>query len=94
MAGDYFVFVIFNRSDRDGCQQTLREDAPHKLLHLRIIFHQEGMSLKGPQLFDRQLHGLRNIQIIQCYERFNRCRQYRTSDYLLFSPDCLRYPRL
>ena len=61
MAGDYFVFVIFNRSDRDGCQQSLREDAPHKLLHFRIIFYLEGVTFKGSQLIHRQLRSQNGI---------------------------------
>mgnify|MGYP003290378642 CR=1 FL=1 len=61
MAGDYFVFVIFQRTDCDGCQQSLGENAPHQLFHLCIVFHLEGMSLKGPQLIHRQLRSLNSI---------------------------------
>ena len=61
MAGDNFVFIISNGTGRDGCEQSLREDAEHQLIHLCVIFHLEGMSFKRSQLFHRQLHGLYNI---------------------------------
>jgi hypothetical protein len=47
MAGDHFVFIISNGTGRYGCEQSLREDAEHQLVHLRIIRYLEGMVFKG-----------------------------------------------
>ena len=46
-------------------QQPLGENAPHQLVHFRIVFYLEGMSFKGAQVFGRQLHSLYNVSFIQ-----------------------------
>ena len=80
MSGDHFIFIIGKRTNRDGCQQSLGENAPHKLFHLRIVFHLEGMSFKGSQLIHRQLHGLyKTLFIIQSQCRIQGTREIHAS---------------